>query len=111
MIGMQDLKTHSPLEQFAMPHQFAPRLTIYGAIVAVAGALARIFLGSLVGALWGVQIWLAVVSDHSLLWKIFAIFGLAAALTVSLAVLMWAIEKATMKLSPCATSSSVPPVI
>jgi hypothetical protein len=108
---MQDLDAHSPLEQFAVPHQFTPRLSIYGAVIAVMGALARILFGSLIGAVWGVQIWLAVASYHSVMWKSFAVFGLAAGLAISLAALMWAIEKATMKLSPCATSSSAPPVI
>jgi hypothetical protein len=106
---MQDVEIHSPLEQFALPHQFTPRLSLLGAVVAVMGALARIFLGSLIGALWGVQIWIAIASYHSIVWKSFVVFGLSAGLAASLAALMWAVEKATMKL--CATSSSVPPVI
>ena len=108
---MREIHISSPLERFAVPHQFQPRLSFYGAVVAILGALARILLGSLVGALWGVQIWLAFASTHSAAWKGFAIFGLAAGLAVSIAALMWAIGKVTMKLDPCATSSSVPPVI
>lgn len=108
---MREIPTSSPLEKFAVPHQFQPRLSFYGALVAIAGALVRIFLGSLIGALWGVQIWLAFASTHSTAWKGFTIFGLALGLAVSIAALMWAVEKATMKLDPCATSSSAPPVI
>ena len=108
---MQDLEVHSPLQQFALPHQFTPRLSIYSACVAIAGAMARILLGSLIGAVWGVRIWLAAASAHSTVWKSLIIFLLTAGLAASLAALMWAVRKATMKLDPCATSSSVPPVI
>jgi hypothetical protein len=110
-IGMGELHTTTPLHKFALPHQFQPRLSFYGAVVAIGGALVRILLGSLIGALWGVQIWLAFASTHSTAWKVFAVFGMAVGLTVSLTALMWAVGKATMKLDPCATSSSVPPVI
>ena len=108
---MRHLAVPSPLEKFAVPHQFTPRLSVYGAVVAVAGAMARILLGSLIGALWGVRIWLAAASLHSTVWKSLIIFLLTAGLAASLTALMWAIEKATMKLDPCATSSSAPPVI
>jgi len=108
---MRELDIPSPLEKFAVPHQFQPRLSLYGAFIAVTGALARILLGSFIGALWGVEIWLAIASNHSMLWKCFAVFALTSGLAASLAALMWAIGKATMKLHPCATSSSAPPVI
>ncbi len=110
-IGMREIQTTSPLEKFAVPHQFQPRLSLYGALVAITAALARILLGSLIGALWGVQIWLAFASTRSAAWKGFTIFGLGVGLAVSIAALMWAVGKATMKLDPCATSSSAPPVI
>ena len=108
---MQEIDVHSPLEQFAVPHQFTPRLSVYGAFIAVSGALARIFLGSMIGALWGVAIWSSAVSAHSIFWKSFVIVVLAAGLAASLTALMWAVQKATMKLAPCVTSLSVPPVI
>jgi hypothetical protein len=107
---MRELDVPSPLEKFALPHQFSPRLSFYGAFIAIAGALARILLGSLIAALWGVQIWLTLVSDHSIARKGLAVFGLAVGLAASLTALMWAVGKATMKLDPCATSSSEPPV-
>jgi hypothetical protein len=89
---MRDLNAPSLLERFAVPHQFQPRMSAYGAFVAVAGALARILLGSLIGALWGVGIWLAAVSAHSIAWKGLAIFGLVAGLAVSLALLLLAVH-------------------
>jgi hypothetical protein len=109
-MSMHQLEVKSPFEKFAIPHQFQPRLSLYGAFVAITGALARILLGSLIGALWGVRIWLAYASNHSLIWRVLAIFGLAAGLVASIGALMWAIGKATMKLDPCATSLSAPPV-
>jgi hypothetical protein len=108
---LQDLDANSPVHQFALPHQFTPRLSIYGACVAIAGAMARILFGSLIGALWGVQIWLAAASAHSIAWKSFIIILLSAGLAVSLTALMWVVRKATMRLDPCVTSSSAPPVI
>ncbi len=99
-----------PFEKFALPHQFQPRLSLRGAMVRITASLVRIFLGSLIGALWGVRIWLAYASAHSLAWKSFIILVLTAGLAGSLTALMWAIGKATMKLDPCATSSSAPPV-
>ena len=108
---MQPLDLPSPLEKFAVPHQFTPHLSVYGAFIAISAALTRIFLGSLIAALWGVRIWLAVASTHSTVWKSLVILALASGLAASLTALMWAVQKATMKLNPCATSSSAPPVI
>lgn len=108
---MQRLDAHSPLQQFALPHQFTPRLSVYGACVAIAAAMARILFGSLIGALWGVQIWMAAASTHSMVWKSLIITLLTAGLVASLTALMWVVRKATMKLDPCVTSSSAPPVI
>jgi hypothetical protein len=110
-IDVRDLDIHSPLEKFALPHQFTPRLSLYGAVIGVAGAMTRILVGSLIGALWGVRIWLAAASAHSMVWKSLVILGFAAGLAASLTALMWAVRKATMKLDPCGTSSSAPPVI
>jgi hypothetical protein len=44
---------HSPFQQFAVPYQFQPKLTVGDAIVKVFLALVRIFLGSILFALWG----------------------------------------------------------
>jgi ABC-type dipeptide/oligopeptide/nickel transport system permease subunit len=93
------MEARSPLEQFAPPYTFAPRMTLYGAFVAVSAALIQIFLGSLIGALWGVRIWLELVSKHSVVWKSFATLGLAICLAVSLGALIWAVRTVARKIS------------
>jgi hypothetical protein len=95
---MSDREVRSPLERLAIPHQFQPRLSLFGALVGVAGALTRIFLGSLIGALWGVGIWMAGASSHPLFWKIPVIALLAAGLAASLAALMWVVDAAVSRL-------------
>jgi hypothetical protein len=89
----------SPLQQFEIPYQFQPRLSLYGALLAVTGALTQIFLGCMIGALWGVRIWLAVVSAHSTAWKSFAIFGLAVGMAASLAILIWSVRAVMRRIS------------
>lgn len=96
---MHDTEIRSPLERFAIPHQFQPRLTLYGALLAVTAALTQILLGCLIAALWGVEIWLAAVSAHSMVWKSLAILGLAVGMTASLAVLVYAVQSALGRLS------------
>jgi hypothetical protein len=89
----------SPFEKFALPHSFQPRLTVYGALVAVTAALTQILLGCLIAALWGAQIWLAVASTHSMVWKSFATFGFAAGMAVSIAALLWAVQSVVRRIS------------
>ncbi len=89
----------SPLEKFAIPHTFQPRLSLYGAFLAVTAALTQIFFGCLIAALWGVRIWLAVASTHSTVWKSLAIFGFAAGMAVSLVALMFAVRAVQRRIS------------
>jgi hypothetical protein len=96
---MPDTEVRSPLERFAIPHQFAPRLSLYGAALAVSAALTQILLGCLIAALWGVRIWLAAVSVHTTVWKSFAICGLFAGMAVSLAILVYTVQTAIGRLS------------
>jgi hypothetical protein len=96
---MRDTEVRSPLERFAIPHQFTPRLSLYEAILGVTAALTRILLGSLIAALWGVRIWLAAVSVHSTVWKSFAIFALFAGMAASLAILVYAVQTAVTRFS------------
>jgi hypothetical protein len=96
---MHDTDVRSPLERFAIPHKFQPRLTLYGGLLAVTAALTQIVVGSLIGALWGVRIWLAAVSMHSTAWKTFAILGLIAGLMASLAVMLFAVRALIGRLS------------
>jgi hypothetical protein len=87
---MQELR--SPFARFAVPHQFQPELTLFGAVLAIAAALTQILLGCLIAALWGVRIWLTAVSDHSKVWKSFAIFGLAGLMAGSLVLLVYVVQ-------------------
>jgi hypothetical protein len=96
---MRDTEVRSPLERFAIPHQFTPRLSLHGALLAVSAALTQILLGCLIGALWGVRIWLAVVSAHSTVWKSFAVVGLAGGMAVSLGALVYVVQTAILRLS------------
>jgi len=49
------LENRSIAERFGIPHAFNPDLTPRQALISVAGALARILLGSTLFALWGVM--------------------------------------------------------
>ena len=96
---MRDTEIRSPLERFAIPHQFQPQLTVYGAVLAVAAALTQILLGCLIAALWGIRIWLTAASTHSMAWKGFAIFGLVGGMAASLTLLVYAVQTAIGRLS------------
>jgi ABC-type sulfate transport system permease component len=52
------------LDRFRTPHTFNPPLTFLEACVAVVGALTRIFLGSLLFAVFGAFIWTAWATNH-----------------------------------------------
>jgi hypothetical protein len=96
---MIDLHAPTPLKRFAVPHQFQPQMTVLGALVAVVGALIQIFFGSLLGAVWGVWIWLAAVSNHSIFWKIPSLTALAVGLCASLGLLIWSVQRVISRLS------------
>jgi hypothetical protein len=96
---MRDTEVRSPFERFQIPHQFPPRMTVYGAVVAVTGALTQILLGCLIAALWGVRIWLTAASAHSMVWKGFAILGLVGGMAVSLWLLVYGVQMAMGRLS------------
>jgi len=96
---MSDTPIRSPFERFQIPHQFAPRMTVYGAVLAVTAALTQILFGCLIAALWGVRIWLAAASAHSTVWKSFAIFGFVGGMAVSLAALVYGVQMAVGRLS------------
>jgi hypothetical protein len=92
---MVNLNAPTPLRQLAVPHQFQPQMTLLGAFVAVTAALAQILGGSMIGATWGVWIWLAAASIHSMAWKIFAILGLSAGLALSLGLMVLSVRALT----------------
>jgi hypothetical protein len=98
-IRMRDTEIRSPFERFQIPHQFQPQMTVYGAMLAVAGALTQILLGCFIAALWGARIWLTAVSSHSMFWKGLAIFGSVAGMAASLALLVYAVQMLIGRLS------------
>jgi len=93
-------ETRSDSDRFPLPHQFQPRLSLYGALIAITAALARIFLVSGVGALWGVGIWYAADSKMSLLLKIPVIFLAAVGMFTSIAGLLRGIHLLVEHLTP-----------
>jgi hypothetical protein len=88
----------SPLSRFALPHQFAPQLTLYGAVIAVTAALTQILMGSLIAALWGVGIWETAASAHSAFWKFFVIPGDVIGLAGSLGAMFYVVHLAVVRL-------------
>ena len=59
----------STLERFATPHTFNPALSLSEALVAVAVAFTRIFLGSLLFAIYGVYAFVAWIAIKSFFWR------------------------------------------
>ena len=96
---MNDAEIRPPFERFAVPYQFQPKLTLYGALLAVMAALIQIVFGSLLAALWGVRIWLAAVSLHSVAWKSFVILSLSIAMLLSLGILVLGTRAVVTRLS------------
>jgi hypothetical protein len=87
-------------QRFAVPHSFAPDLSIPEAMVRVTAAMARILLGSLLFALWGVfsaRVWAAVPSYF---WRGAATLPLALLFLVPFTALMAGISMLVRAVSP-----------
>lgn len=87
-------------ERFAIPHAFPPDLSLPEVLIRVFAALARILLGSMFFALWGVssaRAWNVIPGQF---WKAAAILPLALLLIVPLAGLMAGISAAVKAVSP-----------
>jgi len=78
-------------ETFGVPHTFNPDLTLREALVAVAVAFSRIFLGSLVFALWGVAAWTTYDAIRNPILRTLALLPIVVLFLVSMAALMAAI--------------------
>ncbi len=79
-------------EPFAIPYTFNPNLTFLGALIAVASSVTRIFLGSLLFAVWGVGSLMALSRIHNYFWRYMAAAPLLLLFFVSFAALMIAIS-------------------
>jgi len=92
--------TRSSYERFAIPYSFKPRLSLAEAAVSAAGALARIFLGSMLFALWGTFSFVAWRTIHNIVLRILAVAGLTALFVVLMALLMLAISALVKRVWP-----------
>jgi hypothetical protein len=82
----------SPFEQFAVPYQFQPKLTLGEAVVSVFLALLRIFTGSILFALWGAYSFMTWNAFQNSLGRAIVLAVLLAAFLVALGGLMIAIN-------------------
>jgi hypothetical protein len=78
--GREDRSDH---ERLAIPFTFKPQLSFIDALISIAGALLRIFLGALLFAIWGaysLAIWFTIRNTFlrvSLLLPLFLVFALS----------------------------------
>jgi hypothetical protein len=90
----------SAYERFAIPYAFKPQLSFAEAVLAAAGSFLRIFLGSLLFAIWGtysLETWAAI---RSYFWRFAALLPLFVLFVLSFAVLMLAISALVRTFSP-----------
>lgn len=87
-------------ERFGIPHSFPPDLSVGEAIVAALGALARIFLGSLLFAVWGVYSIRSFDAIPSHFWRVVILIPLFLLFACSLGALMLAISAVVRRVSP-----------
>jgi hypothetical protein len=87
-------------DRFAVPHNFPPDLTVPEAMIRVAGALTRIFLGSLLFAVWGVGAAVTLRDIPNLFLRIAAFIPLLGIFVAALTMLMLAITALVHKISP-----------
>src|SRR5450432_1188741 len=79
-------------EAFGVPHTFNPNLSLIEALFAVAIAFSRIFLGSLLFALWGVAAWTTYAAISNPMLRILAVVPIVLLFLVSILTLMLAIS-------------------
>jgi hypothetical protein len=95
-------ETGFSLERYATPYLFAPRLSLAGAAVAVAGAVARIFLGALLFAVWAAYSFAAGQALGNpvarLLLAVVSLAGFLAAFAILMIAISWLVKK--LRLQP-----------
>jgi hypothetical protein len=87
-------------ERFAIPHTFKPSLSFADALVAVAGAFLRIFLGSLLFAVWGTYTMFAWSRIGNYFLKVLMAAPMILLFLLSFGLLMRAIAAMVRTLSP-----------
>ncbi|MGD1093565.1 MAG: hypothetical protein ABSB35_16450 [Bryobacteraceae bacterium] len=85
---LAEARKRSTCERLAVPYVFSPNLSLGEAAAAALGAFARIFLGSLLFALWGVSSVMIWNSMDSHFWRAVITVPLVLVLLVSLGGLM-----------------------
>ncbi len=78
--------------RFAVPHSFPPEMHFGEAIIRVIGALARIFLGSIVFAVCGAYIWYSWVAIHNVFLRLAAVTALSLIFFAAFGAVMFAIH-------------------
>ena len=86
-------------ERFAIPYTFKPRLGFIQALVGIAGAFLRIFLGSLLFAIWGTYSLVAWSVVRSGFWRVTVVVLLLLLFLLALAALMFAISSLARRFS------------
>lgn len=91
----------SVYERFAIPYAFKPQLSLAEAVIAAAAAFLRIFLGSLLFAVWGTYSLVLWTSIRSHFWRVAALLPIfAACFLLSCGLLMLAISAMLRTISP-----------
>jgi hypothetical protein len=89
----------SAYERFALPHAFKPRLSFLEACMAVFAAISKIFLGSLLFAVWGTYSLLAWSTIHSPFLRVIVLLPLLLLFLFSFALVMIGISAAHRSVS------------
>jgi hypothetical protein len=84
-------KDRSVYERFEIPFTFKPHLSFVEALIATAGALLRIFLGSLLFAVWGTYSLVAWSAIRNPFWRVGTQLPLLVLFLLSFCLLMLAI--------------------
>jgi hypothetical protein len=87
-------------QPFALAYTFSPNFTFWGAVIALVSSISRIFLGSLLFAVWGVGALTAWSHIHSYFWRAIALPPLILLFLVLFAALMIAISTIVGWISP-----------
>lgn len=90
----------SVYERFAIPYAFKPQLSLTEAVIAAATAFLRIFLGSLLFAVWGTYSLVLWTSIRSHFWRFAALLPMAALFLLGFGLLMLAISAVVRSCSP-----------
>jgi hypothetical protein len=90
----------SSYERFAIPFTFKPELKLTEALVAAVGAFFRIFLGSLLFAVWGTYSLVAWTAIRNPFWRLGVLLTLFVLFLFSAGLLLFAITSLVRAVSP-----------